>query len=192
MASPRQPASTVGAFAFLRRFGFSSLQLRLTKLCGLRGIGSRPQGGLLEEVAPALVPIRWILVAFELLQGRLSVGSPFDHLDHSRRLVSADVVAYDNVGSLQFVVRKNSPFETKDPTLRLCAEAVIGKLIEGRGFPQRHPLLHDARHDCPPESLAPVRIHNGRPPMQVSLARPTTGIHEHVLRLTIHDDHVGA
>jgi hypothetical protein len=104
--SPSQPASTVGAFAFLRRFGFSSLQLCLTKLCGLRGIGSRPQVGLLEEVAPALVPIRWVLVAFELLQGRLSVGSPFDDLDHSRRLVSADVVAYDNVGSLQFVVRQ--------------------------------------------------------------------------------------
>ena len=88
----------------MRSFGLSTFQLSLTKFCGLRGIGSRLQSGFLEEVAPARMPIRWVLVAFELLQGRFCVRASLDDFDHSRGLVGADVVAYDNIGSLEFVV----------------------------------------------------------------------------------------
>ena len=102
--SPGHAASVVGPFGFLRSFRLSTLQLRLTKLGGLCGISSRLQGGFLEEVAPALMSIRWVLVAFELLQGRLCVSSSLDDFDHSRGLIGAYIVAYDNVGCLEFVV----------------------------------------------------------------------------------------
>ena len=108
----------VGAFAFLRSFGFSTFQLSLTKLCRLCGISARLQGGFLEKIAPALMPIRGVLVAFEFLQGRLCVRSSLEHLDHSRGLISADVVAYDNVRSLEFVVCQIlSPLQPETKTL---------------------------------------------------------------------------
>ena len=50
------------------------------------------------------MPVRRALSAFEVLQGRLRVLSSLDNLDHSRRLVGADVVTDYNVTSLEFVV----------------------------------------------------------------------------------------
>ena len=55
------------------------------------------------------MPIRGVLVAFEFLQGRLCVRSSLEHLDHSRGLISADVVAYDNVRALNSSFVKYSP-----------------------------------------------------------------------------------
>src|ERR1700687_70114 len=103
-SSPGDPAPIVGGFAFLRGFRLSTLQLCLTQLCGLCGISSRLQCGFLEEVAPAFMPIRWVLFAFELLQGRLCIGSSLNDFDHSRGFVGADIVADDHIGSFEFVV----------------------------------------------------------------------------------------
>src|SRR5882762_8663294 len=102
--SSGQSASAVGPGGVLRSFGLPTFQLGLAEHCSLCGIGSRLQAALLEEVAPSLMPIAWTLVAFELLQSRLCIGPSLDDLDHTRRLISADVVPYDNVGSLKFVV----------------------------------------------------------------------------------------
>lgn len=73
--------------------------------------------------------IRRTLIALKLLQGRLCVGSSFDHLDDSPRFIGAHVVAYDNVGCLQVVVGQKSPFCAlhRCSSFRLCAKAVIGK-----------------------------------------------------------------
>ena len=50
------------------------------------------------------MPVGRALVVFELFQRGLRVGSSLDDFDYSRRLVSSDVVADDNVRSLNFVV----------------------------------------------------------------------------------------
>ena len=88
----------------MRGLGLSVFQLRLSKYGGLGGIGSRFQGRLFEEVSPALVAVGGTLSAFKILQRRFCVLPSLDHLDHSRRLVSANVVANYHVRCLDFVV----------------------------------------------------------------------------------------
>ena len=102
--SPRETASTIRALGILRGFGLPAFQLRLAKLCGFSGIRSRLQRGLLEEISPALMPVGRVLFGFEILQRRFCVGSSLDDLNHSRGLISTDVVTDYNVRSLKFFV----------------------------------------------------------------------------------------
>jgi hypothetical protein len=102
--SAGEAASAIGALGVLGGFCFATFQLRLTKLGGFRWVSPCLQGGLFEEVAPALVPVRRALFSFEVLQGGLCVGSSLDDLDHSRGLVRTDVVTDYNVRSLEFFV----------------------------------------------------------------------------------------
>ena len=128
---PRGPAPTVKAFAFLRCLGLPALQFRLPKFSGLSGVGSCLQRGFFKEVAPALMPVRWALFAFKVLQGRLCVLSPLNDFNNPCRLVSADVVTDHNIRSLQFVVCQM--FSLCGPknnlSSRVCAQAMISKLI---------------------------------------------------------------
>lgn len=50
------------------------------------------------------MPVGRALLAFESLQGGLCIGPALDYFDHTRRLISADIVAYNHVRRFEFVV----------------------------------------------------------------------------------------
>src|ERR1700728_3862184 len=107
--SPGHPASAVRPANVLCSLRLSTFQLGLTQLGGLGWIGSRLQGALFKEVAPALMPVGRALRVLELLQGGLCIRPSLDHLDHAGGLIGADVVAYYYVRSLKFVIGQKYP-----------------------------------------------------------------------------------
>jgi hypothetical protein len=86
----------------LKRVGFSIVQLYLAKAGGLRGIQSRFQAGLFEEIPPARVMIRRALGDRQFFECCFRVLPAFDDLNHTCGLVGADVVADNDVRSAGF------------------------------------------------------------------------------------------
>jgi len=97
-----RPAPVNPGVHFLLGFRFSRFKVRLPKPSSLSGIHPRFEVALLKEVPPALVVIRRTLAVLEFSQCGVRVLPAFDDLNHSGRLVGADVVANDDVGSAGF------------------------------------------------------------------------------------------
>ena len=86
-----------GSLVSLHRFRFSQFQFGLAMSGGFNGIDSGFEAGLIDEVAPALVPIRGVLAFFQPLQFRVCALFSLDNNQHSIRLVGAAVIADDGV-----------------------------------------------------------------------------------------------
>ena len=67
---------------------------------GFGGIGSRFHFSFFDEVAPALVMIRWALKLLKILQSSFGVLLAADDFDDSGGPISPDVMTNDGVGTV--------------------------------------------------------------------------------------------
>ena len=78
------------------------------------------------------MPVSRALLHFEVLESRFRVLAAFHHLDNAPRLVSSDIVPYDNVAGLNLVVCQMFSLSPRNvPNVRLCASIRISKAICG-------------------------------------------------------------
>jgi hypothetical protein len=103
-ASFRRDRRTVDrSCRILQGLRFPHFQFRLALLGRLYGIGPRLHLAFLNEVAPAIVPIRGLLRIFKLLQFRFCIMPALDNSKHSGRPECSNVMPDDGVGRREVV-----------------------------------------------------------------------------------------